>query len=161
MSVRNCIHCGVTHASKQAACSSGCDLARRIPMRGKDLPASWQLGVALVWGFALFNQLLFAGGEVLSLARGEAEFASKFAIASLVAGGLVAAMSVFFFAIAKPKLLMDWQVLAVSIGLAVVGGNRLGGGLGDPIVVGFLIANLLIASWLGRGLWRRSESKNA
>lgn len=130
-------------------------------MQGGDLPATWQLGVCLGWGFLLFNQLLFAGMELLALSKDEAENAAKFALASIVAGCVVTLANGFFFTIAKPKLLTDWQVLAVSIGLGLVGGYRLGERLGDAFVFGFLITNLLISVWLGRGLWRRDASKKA
>jgi len=124
-----------------------------------DLPATWQLGVALAWGFLLFNQFLFAGMELLSLSKSDPRNAAKFAVASIVAGGLVAAASLFFFVLSKPKLLTDWQVIAVSVGLGLVGGSRLGESLGDPFVIGFLIANALICAWLARGLTRRAKSK--
>lgn len=124
-----------------------------------DLPATWQLGVALGWGFLLFNQLLFAGMELLSFSKNDPDNAAKFAIASIAAGCLVTAASVFFFWISKPKLMTDWQVLAVSVGIGLVGGNRLGEKLGDPFVVGFLIANVLICLWLARGLLRKPASK--
>ncbi|MBK1879390.1 hypothetical protein [Pelagicoccus mobilis] len=157
MTVKECIHCGSAHANGTDCCSSGCDLARRLPMGDGDLPATWQLGVALGWGFLLFNQLLFAGMDFLSLSKNDPENAGKFAIASIAAGCLVAAASVFFFAISKPKLMTDWQILAVSVGLGVVGGYRLGEKFGEGPVLGFLIANILVCLWLARGLVRRSK----
>lgn len=123
------------------------------------LPATWQLGLALVWGFLMFNQLLFAGMDLLFLGRHEADAAAKFGLASLIVGGLVFIANCVFFVIARPKLLTDWQVLGVSLGIGLVGGYRLGSIFGGPIVIGFTLANLLISIWLSRGLWKQPASK--
>ncbi|MDQ8182969.1 hypothetical protein [Pelagicoccus sp. SDUM812005] len=159
MSSYSCIHCGETAAKNHDCCSAGCDLARRLPRGETDLPATWQLGVALAWGFLLFNQLLFAGMDLLALSKNAPDNAAKFAMASLVAGGVALLANGFFFAISKPKLFSDWQVLAISAGLAFVGGYRLGEIFGEPLVLGFLIGNLLVSLWLARGLLRKPASK--
>ncbi|MDQ8186661.1 hypothetical protein [Pelagicoccus sp. SDUM812002] len=159
MSSYSCIHCGETAAKSHDCCSSGCDLARRLPRGETDLPATWQLGVALAWGFLVFNQLLFAGMDLLALSKNETENAAKFAVLSLVAGAVVLLVNGFFFVISKPKLFSDWQVLAISAGIAFVGGYRLGEIFGEPQVLGFLLGNLLISAWLARGLFRGPASK--
>lgn len=159
MSSYTCIHCGETAARNHDCCSSGCDLARRLPRGETDLPATWQLGVALAWGFLVFNQLLFAGMDLLALSRNAPDNAAKFAVASLVAGALVLLANLFFFAISKPKLFSDWQALAISAGIAFVGGYRLGEIFGEHQVMGFLLGNLLMSGWLARGLLRKHPSK--
>lgn len=130
-------------------------------MGAAGLPATWQLGVALAWGFLLFNQLLFAAMDLLYLSKNDPDTAGKFAIASLAAGGFVAIANVVFFAISTPKSLTDWQVIAVSLASSFVLGVRLGGFLGDSLVVGFLLANLFVGIWLARGLFRKPASKKS
>lgn len=159
MSSYSCIHCGETAAQNHDCCSSGCDLARRLPRGETDLPATWQLGVALAWGFLIFNQLLFAGMDLLALSRNAPDNAGKFALVSLAVGAVVLLANVFFFVISKPKLFSDWQVLAISAGVAFVGGYRLGEIFGEPQVLGFLLGNVLISLWLARGLFRVHASK--
>lgn len=159
MSSYTCIHCGEKAAPAYDYCSSGCDLARRLPRGETDLPATWQLGVALGWGLLVFNQMLFAGMDLLALSKNAPENAAKFAIASYAAGGLVLLVNAFFFAISKPKLFSDWQALVMSLAIAFVGGYRLGEIFGDPKVLGFMLGNLLISLWLARGLIRKPASK--
>lgn len=159
MSSYTCIQCGEVAAQSHDCCSSGCDLARRLPRGEKDLPATWQLGVALAWGFLIFNQLLFAGMNLLALSQGSSETAAKFAMASFVAGGVVLLANGAFFAISKPKLFSDWQALVMSVAIAFVGGFRLGEIFGEPKLIGFLLGNLLMSLWLARGLIRRPASK--
>lgn len=161
MSSYSCIHCGETAAKSDDCCSSGCDLARRLPRGEKDLPATWQLGVALAWGFLVFNQLLFAGMDLLALSKNASENAAKFATVSLVVGGLVLLANGFFFVISKPKLFSDWQAIVMSVAIAFVGGYRLGDFLGEPVVISFCLGNLLISLWLARGLFRTPASKKS
>ncbi|EDY81455.1 hypothetical protein VDG1235_1073 [Verrucomicrobiia bacterium DG1235] len=125
------------------------------------MPATWQLGVLLAWGFAIFNQLLFAGMEVLAAAGEDMEKAGKFGLASLIAGALALLASGFFFVISKPKRFVDWQVLSVIAAVSFVLWGRLGQILMDPFNVCFGAANVLIALWLSRGLWRPAASKKS
>lgn len=97
--------------------------------------------------------------DLLALSRNAPDNAAKFAVASLVSGGVALLANGFFFAISKPKLFSDWQVLAISAGLAFVGGYRLGEIFGEPLVLAFLIGNLLVSLWLARGLLRKPASK--
>ncbi len=97
--------------------------------------------------------------DLFALSRNSVDNAGKFAVASLVAGGLALLANAFFFAIAKPKTFSDWQALAISVAVAFVGGFRLGEIFGEPKVLGFLIGNLLISFWLARGLFRAPASK--
>ena len=123
---------------------------------GEDaLPASWQLGVLLGWGFLLFNQSLFAGMEAMMLGRGDLGSASKFALATLACGVIVFCFSGFLFAAARPKRAADgWFVsLATGLGMGLI--------LATSIRAHLLFAgvNLLIALWLARGLLPFSSSK--
>ncbi len=123
------------------------------------MPATWQLGVALAWGFLLFNQLLLAGVGLLALSQGEADNAAKLGLASWVIGGVVLLANGFFFAIAKPKLFSDWQALVMSAAIAFVGGFRLGEYIGEPALLSFALFNALMSLWLARGLLRGPASK--
>ena len=103
-----CQHCGAPIVGGGAACSTGCDLARRLPRGEEDLPVTWQLGVLLAWGFALFNQFLFAGLLALSISREQMAWLPKFAVASFLLGLLVFAWSILVFLWLKPKKILDY-----------------------------------------------------
>ncbi len=134
-------------------------MARRIPKNGKDLPATWQLGVALVWGFLLFNQVLFALMEFLTIGRGEPDTFGKFALASKIVGVVVLLCNLSLFAIAKPKRLTDWQALLISAAVSFLVWGRLGEMLRNPVDISFALFNSLICLWLARGLILGGGSK--
>lgn len=155
----DCIHCGKRSAPNTPCCSTACDLARRLPRGEGNLPATWQLGVVLGWFFLIFNQLLFAGMDLLLRWKQDPENAARFVLASLIVGCAVALANGCLFAIAQPKGMSDWQALGLSGAAAVVLGYRLGNYWGNPLTIGFCVGNLLVGLWLARGLWISGASK--
>lgn len=160
MSEKTCIHCGRTVHGEELACSTGCDLARRLPLGEAVMPASWELGGLLLWGFVGFNQLLLAAGDLRLQAREDWEMAETFGTLSLVAGVLVLLANVYFLGVAKPKRWTDAAAIAVAAAAGIGLGRLADGWLGEALVVGFAIFNLLISIWLARGLRFGRESKN-
>lgn len=154
MSAGSCQVCGRATEGGRPACSTGCDLARRLPWGEGALPASWQLAILLAWGFALFNQCLFAGMAALAQLRGESAAMGNFLLASYACGGIALLASAWLFALAKPKGISDALLVLVALGLAWRGAWFLGNlpGEGWPFVFAFF--NLLFVLWLTRGLWR-------
>lgn len=161
MQEQRCIQCGRTLKSEGPACSTGCDLARRLPMGDEVMPASWELGGALAWGFVLFNQLFFALADLRLLSTGKEELAAKFAIASLFTGVVAAGGSGFLAWIARPKGVSDGLALCVAVAAGIAVGKLADAWRGEALVVGFTAFNLLVAFWLTRGLWRGRASKLA
>lgn len=154
-----CEICGSASRKGMSVCSTGCDLARRLPVGTEGLPASWQLGVLLGWCFLIFNQWLFAGMTLLSHAKGDPDAAGKFMVASYVAGGAGLAASAFLFAVARAKGISDWLAVSLAVGVsavaAVLSRDLPDGGAGYTAC----LFNLLIALWLTRGLWKLKASK--
>lgn len=159
MSEKSCIHCGRTTRAEEVACSTGCDLARRLPRSEEALPASRQLGVLLGWGFVAFNQLLLALGALGMRAREEWETAQTFGILSLVTGALILFANLFLIWIARPKRWTDAAAFAASVVLGILLGRLADRWIGEALVIGFSGYNLLICIWLSRGLWRGNKSK--
>lgn len=128
-------------------------------MGDEGLPVTWQLGVVLVWFFALFNQLLFTGMKAFSLVRGEVDTAAKFGVTALVIGSIVLFWNLCLFSSAKSKQLVDFLVVG---GAALLSGVFLLGLVSvweDSSSLGLLGANLVISLWLARGLLRLKTSK--
>ncbi|MDQ8205566.1 hypothetical protein [Pelagicoccus sp. SDUM812003] len=154
-----CHYCSSPAEPGQGYCSAACDLARRLPLGEKDLPATWQLGVLLGWCFIAFNQILFFGMGRLARGQGDLRSASLFEMGSMGAGALVLLASFLFFAVAKPKTRLDqlgfWGILLGSVALYAVFSKMMAAGE----VLGLLIYNLLTVAWLTRGLWQGRASK--
>lgn len=159
MTTERCDICGAETPNGFSACSTGCDLARRLPVSDQGLPASWQLGVALGLFFLLFNQLLFTILESLSMLREEPVKAASFGLAAIACGVLALFLNVFLLAVAQPKRATDHTVIALIV-LALAAVQVL-----DPEFAElrfnflFFAFNLLGSLWLGRGLWRLWASK--
>lgn len=158
--VHSCARCGKSTPGPQTPhCSTGCSVAAQIPMNGDTLPATWQLGVALGGFLVLFNQFLFLSLQWIARSRGEIETADKFALASVIAGAAVAILLAFLWVRARPKTALDLTVFGVAVGGVGVWMMLGSGTAWKRFPEGFLIANLLVASWLSRGLLRSSSSK--
>lgn len=154
MSVKSCQVCGSATEGGRPACSTGCDLARRLPWGEASLPATWQLAVLLAWGFALFNQCLFSGMALLSQVRGESAAMGNFLLASYACGAIVMLASACLFALAKPKGLADALAFLLALGAAWRGAWFFGDLPGRGWPFAFSLFNLLLVLWLTRGLWR-------
>jgi hypothetical protein len=159
MTTERCEICGAAAPQGFSVCSTGCDLARRLPMSDQGLPATWQLGVALGLFFLLFNQLLFTILESLSILREAPAQAANFGLAAIGCGTLALFLNVFLFAVAQPKRASDHTSIALIV-LALAALQVL-----DPEFAElrfnflFFAFNLLGSLWLGRGLWRLWASK--
>ena len=147
----NCPYCGASTSSVEGVCSTGCDLARRLPRGEEGLPVTWQLGVLLAWGFALFNQLLFAGISGISSFTERPDWGVIFDSASLVVGIVV------FFAL-KPKKTLDGMALLVALAASAFVGSDWSG-LEHSLTYALCLYNLLATMWLWRGLPRWEPSK--
>lgn len=159
MSDGSCAYCGGEKWGETAHCSAACDLAARLPLGERDLPATWQLGVLLGWMFVGFNQILFFGMWYLAMGQGDRVSAGGFRLASLGAGGLLFFISTLFFAISKPKTGVDKGGFFGSIGLGIVAVIAASQFLVYPEMYGALLGNILIVCWLTRGLWQKRASK--
>ena len=152
--MKACKHCERAFSSSCECCCSGCALASRLPLGETQLPATWQLGVALAWFFALFNQLLFAGVALFSFAREQLDRAERFEALALGVGVLVLLWSSFLFAVVKPKRWTDFAVMSGACATVAFGLFRL-----EQANAPLCGANLVLAAWLSRGLWWRKASK--
>ncbi len=141
---------GVTHY-----CCSGCALASRIPLAEGALPISTGLVVALVLGFGLFNQLLFAALGLAVAGEGRPEAGLRLCLVSVGVGLLLVAAVVGLTILSRARRWSDGVVLAGALlaagwGAPAVAGGRL------PAVLAPLAANLGLAAWLARGWARRA-----
>ncbi len=159
-SEKRCSVCGRPCPDGSNQCSVGCALAARIPLGDDALPASWELFGFLGSGFVLFNQALFGVAAWAKRASGDWAASEGFATGSIVAGIVWLVMALFGWIASSPKRLRDVLVALAAVGVIVAPEFFAGGKTHLPDR--FLIANLLIAIGLYRGvyyLWRASKKR--
>jgi len=147
-----CPLCGRRPLDGSLACSSGCDLLLRVPRGEKALPASWQLGVALAWGFALFNQALFSAAGLGMEARDRPDLAEIFYWLSVSVAALSVPASVFLFLISRAKRCRDWVAIGFSVILALALPLSIGGGPLRASSIGMAVFSIVLGAWLARAL---------
>jgi len=156
-----CAFCGLPFRVRIAPpgtshfCCSGCALASRIPVHGDRLPISRGLVLALVLGFGLFNQVLFAALAAATRGEGRQAEAEMFVLVANSIGGLLAMVCIGLMVTAAQRRSADWIVLAIggTAGIAAIWQ----GWLAEPAQVGLLllVLNITFALWLMRGWIRR------
>lgn len=154
-----CSYCGVPIPEEKHYCSSGCDLADRIPRGEVALPATGQLGAALGLCFLLFNQLLFLSLAWLKESTDEFDLARKLLIAGTVAGALSLVANAATFAIIRERRVADWILAALLSTLLGFGSLRSEAIISLECQAYALVCNLLSLSWLARGILLRKPVK--
>jgi len=136
-------------------CCSGCALASRIPMEPGNFPVSRGLVVALLCGFGLFNQVLFALLGSAVLAEGRADVGLLALRVSAVAGLGLFALGAGLTLAARRRAWSDAILVAVAAGVGGWPAWRFFAGGDVTAVWGLVAANLLLCAWLARGWARR------
>ena len=161
MPLVQCSYCGLpfkvarVEPGRPVYCCSGCALASRLPAAGAggQFPVTADLVVALLIGFAFFNELLFWLLGAALAREGRLAPALVFARISVGLGGLVWAALAAGIIRAPVR---RWGDAAVALAtLAAVAAA-----LAPPMSAGKLaVANALLALWLGRGWGKRKFTR--
>ena len=157
-----CTYCGLpftvrtVEPGRAVFCCSGCALASRLPAAGSggEFPITPALVVALVTGFALFNEVFF-WGLALALARDQrAELAQLFVRVSAGLGLLVWGLLAAGMWRAAVRHWTDGLVAAATLIVMV-------GSLVPTLSAGCeLAANAVLVLWLARGWGKQRFARN-
>ena len=154
-----CGTCGVIVRKQGDYCSSGCHLAGKLPVGDQGLPASWQLGVVLAVGFALFNQMIFWLLAWRKVREEDFDLGYIFAWTSFGIGAAVMLFWVYVFVIARFKTWVDIAVVMLALGVTTVPARHGEFFLGINNLHYFFVGNCFMAIWFGRGLFALWLSK--
>ena len=156
-----CSFCGLpfsvrtAQADAQHFCCSGCALASRIFARDSGTPLTRELIIALVLGFGLFNQCLFAL-LAANTAKANYEASSTFAVISIAIGTFEFVAGIACVLVAKSRRATDVAVSALAILPAIMAARSASVGEVRSSAWLLLIGNLCGALWVLRGWFRRA-----
>lgn len=148
-----CDYCGLPFKVRRVTpgekhyCCAGCALADQVKQADGQFPVTPELVLALLAGFAVFNQVLGALMSWLMANEGRLVLAERFWWASLAAGGLTWLLTTASQLRSGAQRGIDLVILAASAGLLICGGL-----VGSTVCA--LAGSVAVLGWSARG-WGR------
>ena len=155
-----CDYCGLpfqAHRREQQTkvyCCAGCALADRVRTSAGEFPVTPELALALLAGFAAFNQALFALLSLLMAGEERFILADRFLWASLLVGGLAWALVWLAQRRSGTRRAVD-RLVTIATALLLIWA------LVDQSTVCALIATLSFVVWSAKGGFRSRRSLDA
>lgn len=155
-----CDYCGLPFLAHRPEpqikvyCCAGCALADRVRTPSGDFPVTPELVLALLAGFAAFNQALFALLSLLMSGEERWILAERFTWVSLLVGIVAWALVVWAQRRAGARRVID-HVITVITGLL------LGWALFDRSMGCALIATFSVIGWSAKGGFRARRAPDA